>query len=120
MKLIIHWFLSALAVMITAYVLPGIFVKSFFVALVVAVVLGLLNTIIRPILILLALPIEIVTLGLFTFVINAGLVMLTAKIVDGFAVASFWWALLFSLILSLVGGILHFFEPHGHHGRAED
>ena len=113
MKIIIHWFLSAVAIIITAYLLPkeAIFVQSFFVALVVAVVLGFLNTIIRPILIVLALPIEILTLGLFTFVINAGLVMLTSKIVDGFDVKSFWWALAFSLVLWLVNTILRLFEP---------
>jgi putative membrane protein len=85
------------------------------VALVVAVVLGFLNTIIKPILIILTLPIEILTLGLFTFVINACLVLLTSKIVGGFYVKSFWWALVFSLVLFLVNGILHFFEPSKKH-----
>ena len=113
MKIIVHWFLSAVAIIITAYLLPkeAIFVQSFFVALVVAVVLGFLNIIIKPILIILALPIEILTLGLFTFVINAGLVILTSKIVEGFTVKSFWWALAFSLVLWLINTVLHFFEP---------
>jgi putative membrane protein len=111
MKIILHWFLRALAIMITAYLLPGIVLKSFFVALVVAVVLGIFNTILKPILIILTLPITILTLGLFTLVINAGLIMLTSKVVDGFYVQSFWWALLFSLILSLVNAILHSLEP---------
>ncbi len=113
MKIIIHWFLSALAIIITAYLLPtkAIFVQSFFVALVVAVVLGFLNSIIRPILVILTLPIQILTLGLFTLVINAALVMLTSNIVSGFYVKSFWWALLFSLVLSLVGAIINRFEP---------
>jgi putative membrane protein len=111
MRIILHWFLRALAIMITAYLLPGIVLKSFFVALVVAVVLGIFNTILKPILIVLTLPITILTLGLFTVVINAGLIMLTSKIVDGFYVKGFWWALLFSLILSLVNAILHAFEP---------
>lgn len=117
MKLIIHWFLSALAVIITAYLLPeeAIYLQGFFVALVVAVVLGFLNTIIKPILVVISLPVEILTLGLFTFVINAGLVLLTSRIVDGFHVSSFWWALLFSLVLSLVSGVLHFFEPSKKH-----
>ncbi|HOX11194.1 MAG TPA: phage holin family protein [Candidatus Moranbacteria bacterium] len=120
MRIIIHWFLSALAIIITAYLLPteAIYVKSFFVALVVAVVLGLLNSVIRPILIILTLPLEIMTLGLFTFVINAGLVLLTSNIVAGFHVKSFWWALVFSLVLSLISGVLHLFEPSKkhHHG----
>lgn len=111
MRILLHWFLRALAIMITAYLLPGIVLKSFFVALVVAVVLGIFNTILKPILIILTLPITILTLGLFTLVINAGLIMLTSKVVDGFYVQSFWWALLFSLILSLVNAILHSLEP---------
>ena len=118
MRVILHWFLRALAIMITAYLLPGIVLKSFFVALVVAVVLGLFNTILKPILIVLTLPINILTLGLFTLVINAGLIMLTSRVVDGFYVQSFWWALFFSLILSLVNAILHALEPsekHEHH-----
>ncbi len=117
MKIIIHWILSALAIVITAYLLPAnaIFVQSFFVALVVAVVLGFLNTIIKPILVVLTLPIEILTLGLFTFIINALLVLLTSNIVAGFYVKSFGWALVFSLVLSLVGMVLHIFEPRGGH-----
>jgi putative membrane protein len=111
MKTILHWLLRALAVMITAYLLPGIVVKSFFVALVVAVVLGLFNTILKPILIVLTLPINILTLGLFTLVINAALILLASSLVPGFAVNGFWWALIFSLILSLVNGVLNVFEP---------
>ena len=97
--------------MITAYLLPGIILKGFFAALVVAVVLGFFNTILKPILVILTLPINILTLGLFTLVINAGIIMLTSNLVDGFSVASFWWALIFSLILSLVNTILNIFEP---------
>jgi putative membrane protein len=117
MKTIIHWVLSTLAVIITAYLLPAdaIYLKSFFVALVVAVILGLLNTIIRPILIIITLPLEILTLGLFTFVINAGLVLLTSAIVPGFHVSNFWWALVFSLVLSLIGAALRLFEPSKKH-----
>lgn len=119
MKIIIHWFLSAVAIVITAYLLPkeAIFLQSFFVALVVAVVLGFLNTIIKPILILLSLPFQILTLGLFTFIINACLVLLTSKIVDGFYIKSFWWALVFSLVLWLVNTILHLFEPSKKHRK---
>ncbi|MDD5397006.1 MAG: phage holin family protein [Candidatus Moranbacteria bacterium] len=120
MRIILHWFLRALAIMITAYLLPGIALKSFFVALVVAVVLGIFNTVLKPILIVLTLPITILTLGLFTLVINAGLIMLTAKVVDGFQVQNFWWALLFSLILSLVNAILHALEPSKNHHSANE
>ena len=111
MKTIVHWFLSGLAVAITAYLLPGIVLKGFFAALVVAVVLGFLNTIIRPILVVLTLPINILTLGLFTLVINASLVMLTSSLVPGFLVKDFWTAILFSLILWLVNSVLNVFEP---------
>ncbi|MEI7890395.1 MAG: phage holin family protein [bacterium] len=111
MRILLHWFLRALAIMVAAYLLPGVVLKGFFVALVVAVVLGIFNTILKPILIVLTLPITILTLGLFTLVINAGMIMLTSKFVDGFYVPSFWTALFFSLILSLVNTILHTFEP---------
>ena len=118
MKTLIHWFLSALAIMITAYILPGIVIKGFFVALVVAVVLGFFNMIIRPILLVLTLPINILTLGLFTFVINAALVMLTSSLVAGFYVNNFWTAVFFSIILWLVNALLHIFEPSkNHHGE---
>lgn len=119
MKIILHWFLRALAIVITAYLLPGVVLKSLFVALVVAVVLGLFNTILKPILIVLTLPINILTLGLFTLVINAGIIMLTSNLVEGFHVEGFWWALLFSLILSLVNAMLHLFEPNKNHHSEE-
>ena len=119
MKLLIHWILSALAIVIVAYLLPGIIVKSFFVALVVAVVLGFFNMIIRPILFVLTLPINVLTLGLFTLVINAALVLLTSAVVPGFSVAGFWTAVLFSIILWLVNAVLHHFEPHSHDGHQE-
>jgi putative membrane protein len=121
MRIVIHWFLRALAIMITAYLLPGVVLKGFVAALVVAVVLGFFNTILKPILIILTLPINILTLGLFTVVINAGLILLTSNLVDGFFVQSFWWALLFSVILSIVNAVLHVFEPNGeHHSSKED
>ena len=114
MKLLIHWILSAAAVVITAYLLKkGVYVGSFFIALIVAVVLGFLNSIIRPILIVLSLPVQIINLGLFTFVINALLVMLASGIIPGFRVNGFGWALLFSLILALVNAVLHHFVPNG-------
>lgn len=110
MKTLIHWLLSALAVMIAAYLLPGIVIKSFFVALIVAVVLGFFNMIVRPILIVLTLPINILTLGLFTFVINAAMVLFTSDLVPGFYVKNFTWAFLFSIVLWLVNMILHKLE----------
>ena len=107
MGLILRLITSALAVFITAYILPGIYLKGFFEAVIVAVVLGVINIIIKPFLLLLTLPINILTLGLFTFVINAGLILLASNLVEGFRVDGFWWAVAFSLVLSLVASFLH-------------
>ncbi len=102
MGFFIRWLVSALAVLITSYLLPGVRVSGFFAALMTALVLGLINAVIKPILLVLTLPLNILTLGLFTLVINALLIMLTSAIVPGFAVAGFWWALLFSLVLAVI------------------
>lgn len=101
MGILIKWLIAALAVMITSYVLPGVVVAGFWAALWVALFLGLLNAVLKPILVVLTLPVNILTLGLFTFVINALLVLLASSVLDGFSVSGFWVALLFSLILSL-------------------
>lgn len=90
-----------------SYVLEGIKFDSFWSAIIVAVVLAILNAIIKPILILLTLPITLVTFGLFLFVINALIILLADKLVSGFSVDGFWWALLFSLLLSLVSSLLY-------------
>ena len=102
MKIVINLFLSTLAVLIAAYIIQGVFVDSFFTALVVAVVLGIVNAIIKPIIKLLTLPITILTLGLFSLVISALMVLLTDAIVPGFTVSGFVPALLFGIVLSLV------------------
>jgi putative membrane protein len=107
MKLLVKIALSTLAVFGLAYLLDGISVVDWKVALFVAVVLGLLNTLLRPILIFLTIPITIVTLGLFLLVINAGMVLLGDYLIDGFSVANFWWALGFSILLSIAQGILY-------------
>jgi putative membrane protein len=85
-----------------AYILPGVHVLSFWTALVVALVLGVLNILIKPLLIILTLPVTIITFGLFLLVINALIVLLTSHIVPGFRVDSFWWAFLFSILVSLI------------------
>jgi putative membrane protein len=108
MTLLVHWLIYAVAILITAYLLPGVRLSGFFAALVTALVLGLINTFIRPLLLFLTLPLNILTLGLLTFVINALLILLTSAIVSGFAVEGFWWALLFSLVLSVVSYVLSF------------
>ncbi|HNY64822.1 MAG TPA: phage holin family protein [Deltaproteobacteria bacterium] len=112
MKLLLKWIVMTIAVLITAYLLErGVTVDSFWAAIVTALVLGLINAVVRPILLVLTLPLTIVSLGLFIFVLNAFLVLLTSSIVPGFHVLSFWWALLFSLVLSLVSFVLNRIIP---------
>ncbi|MCL5436034.1 MAG: phage holin family protein [Patescibacteria group bacterium] len=107
MPMLVKVLISALAVVLAAYLLPGVRVDSVFVALVVAVVLGLINFFVRPLFVILTLPITVFTLGLFLLVINALMVMLVAAVVPGFAVDGFWWALLFSLVVSVVSAFLN-------------
>lgn len=106
MFILIQWLINAIAILIAAYFLPGIHVENFLTALIVALVLGILNTIVKPILFLLTLPITIITLGLFTFILNACIVLLAAFFVKGFIVDGFWWALLFSIVMSLMNGFI--------------
>src|SRR4051794_21871938 len=104
MKLILHWIIAAVAIGIAAYLLPGVTV-TLTGALILAVVLGALNIFIRPLLVVLTLPINILTLGLFTIVINAFLVWIAGLIVPGFVVATFWWALLFAVVLAVTNWV---------------
>ncbi|QOX80458.1 phage holin family protein [Trichlorobacter lovleyi] len=110
MSFLINWLLSGLAIVITAYLLPGVHLSGIKAALLTAIVLGLINAIIKPVLKLLTLPLTIMTLGLFSLVINALLIMLTAKLVPGFQVQGFLWALAFSLVLALVNWVLSIFK----------
>jgi len=104
MKLFFQWIISAISIGIAAYLVPGVVITPVG-ALILAVVLGALNLFIRPVLVVLTLPITILTLGLFTLVINAALVMLAAMLVPGFAVAGFWSALAFAVVLMVVGWV---------------
>ncbi len=106
MKTILKILLTAVAVMILAYLLPGVGVASYWAAILVAVVLALLRLIVKPILVFLTFPITIVTLGLFLLVINAVIILLADYFVKGFAVENFWWALGFSILLSILQSIL--------------
>ena len=99
---LLSWVANAFVIMVAAYVLPGVHVENLWVALLVALVMGILNIFVKPLFIILTLPITIVTFGLFLLVINALLVLLASSIVPGFAVDGFWWALLFSLFVSLI------------------
>ncbi|MFZ4287274.1 phage holin family protein [Variovorax sp. HJSM1_2] len=103
MKLILKWVLSAVALMVVAYVYSGVVVASFTSALIAALVLGLLNTIVRPVLVLLTLPVTLVTLGLFLFVVNALMFWSASGLLNGFHVQSFTAALIGSLIYSVLG-----------------
>jgi putative membrane protein len=105
-RLLIHWLISATAVYVTAHMLPGIAIRSFGAALIVALVLGLVNVLIKPVLVFFSIPFLLVTLGLFMLVINALMLQLAAWMVDGFAVQSFWWAMLGSLCISLVAWLM--------------
>jgi putative membrane protein len=106
MKLFWHWIVSALAIGVAAYLIPNVMI-TIPGALILAIVLGALNLLLKPLLIILTLPINILTLGLFTFVINAALVMLAALVVPGFDVAGFWSALLFAVVLMIVNWVFH-------------
>jgi putative membrane protein len=107
MNFIIKVLITAVNAFLLAYVLPGIEIKDFFTAIVVAFVLALLDAIVKPVLIIFTLPATIFTLGLFLFVINAIIILIDAYFVGGFKVDGFWYALLFSICLSLVNSMVH-------------
>ncbi|MFA5935844.1 MAG: phage holin family protein [Patescibacteria group bacterium] len=102
LQLLLRFVLNALAVMATAYIVPGITVANFWVALIAAIVIGVVNALVRPILLILTLPINILTLGIFTLVINALMFWLAAYLVKGFDVASFGTAFLGALVFWVV------------------
>lgn len=106
MQALVSLVLSTIAVFVAAYILPGVQVDSLLTAVVVAVLLGLINAFIEPILFVLTLPITVLTLGLFTFVLMALMVMLVSALVPGFIVNSFWWALVFAFVLSVINAFL--------------
>lgn len=106
MNILINWLINTLVIMAAAYLLPGITIENFVVALIVSIILAFLNTFIRPILIILTLPITLLTLGLFLLVINALLIMLTSAIVPGFHVNGFGWAILFSILVSIINAFI--------------
>lgn len=107
MNLIIRIVVTALLVMLIAHFMPGISVDSFLTSILVAIVLGLLNLTVKPILVLFTLPVTILTLGLFLLVINAVVILICDRIVGGFDVSSFWIALIFSLVLSVFQSIVY-------------
>ena len=102
MRIIVRWFINALTLLAVAYLYSGVQIEGIFAALVAALVLGLVNAVIRPILILLTLPVTLLTMGLFIFVINALLFWLVAEMVKGFTVSGFMAALIGSLMYSVI------------------
>jgi putative membrane protein len=98
---------AAVAFALSYFLRRGIQIDSFWTALLLALVLAILNAIVKPILIILTFPITIITLGLFLFVINACMILLAAHLIGGFRVDGFWWALLFSLLLSTISSLLY-------------
>ena len=113
MKLIIKLLLNALAVVILSKILTGVYVESYTTAILVAVVLSLLNLLVKPFLVILTLPITIVTLGLFMLVVNALIILLPDKLIDGFSISSIWIANLFSVLLSILQSLFHSFLKEG-------
>lgn len=107
MNVIVRILVTSLLVMVISYLMKGIVVDTFATALIVAIVLGLLNFFVKPILVLFTLPITIITLGLFYLVVNAIIILLCDKLVDGFDVSSFWTALFFSIILSISQSLVY-------------
>ncbi|MFZ5973613.1 MAG: phage holin family protein [Bacteroidota bacterium] len=107
MEGVVRFLLNGLAVLLTAYLLPGVHVEHYGHALLVALVLSIANVLVKPLLIVFTIPLTIVTFGLFLLVINALVIMLVDSLVPGFSVDGFWWALLFSLILSVFSSLFN-------------
>ena len=105
MTIILRLLWNALGLLLIAQYVPGITIDSVYTAIIAAIILGLFNAVLKPLLIVLTLPITLLTLGLFALVINAALFLFAASFIEGFAVASFWYALLGSLLMSLVSTI---------------
>ena len=106
MNLVIRILVTAFIVLLLANFLGGVSVDGFGTSIIVAIVLGLLNLIVKPLMILFTLPVTLLTLGLFLFVINAVIILLCSELVGGFHVASFWTALLFSILLSILQSVM--------------
>lgn len=106
MKLLLRILITAIAVVVLANILPGVGVDTYWTAILVAVVLSLLNFIVKPILVIFTLPVTILTLGLFLLIINAIIILLADYLITGFNVEGIWWALIFSLLLSLLQSVM--------------
>jgi putative membrane protein len=107
MAFIIRIVVSAIVAFGLSYILKGVHINQFTTALLLALVLAVLNAIVKPILVILTLPITIITFGLFLFVINAIIILLASDLIKGFSVDGFWWALIFSFLLSIITSVLY-------------
>lgn len=117
MRILIKFLINAFALYLTALIVPGFNLSGFWTIIIAAAVLGIINVIIRPIMLLITLPINILTLGLFTFVINALMLLLASAVVSGFFIAGFWTAILAAIILSIISTILHMIFEESEDGR---
>ncbi len=106
MHILVQWLINAVAVYATAHILDGIHIKSFGAAILVALVLGLVNAVIRPVFVFFSIPFIIVTLGLFLLIINAVLLQFAAAVVSGFSIDSFGWAIAGSIVISAISWVL--------------
>lgn len=109
MGFILGWIIYSIVILIAAYIIPGVRVSNFGTALIVAIVIGIINILLRPLIVLLTLPITILTLGLFIFVINAFLFWLAAQIVPGFKIDNFGSAILFAIVVAIINGFFGMF-----------
>lgn len=109
MRFLAKLLINTVAILITTYLLAGIQLSGYGIAVVVAIVLAIVNALVKPLLIIFTLPVTILTLGLFLVVINALMIMLTAWLVQGFAVDNFLWAILFSILLAIINWFLNQF-----------
>lgn len=98
--------INSIVVFLGAYILDGVKIKSFWTAIGVAILLGLINMFIKPLILLLTLPLTVLTLGLFVLVINAWILMIIDKLIDGLTIKSFWWAVIYSIIISVLNSVL--------------
>lgn len=110
LRLLLHFVVNVAAVALAAWILPGVAFDTLTALLLATLVLGVINALVRPVLRLVTLPINVLTLGLFGLVLNAVLVLVASRLVDGFEVAGFLWALAFSVVLAIVSGVLHLVE----------
>ncbi len=104
--LFLRWLILTVAIIVTSYLLDGIHISGFFSAFFAAAILGILNAFFRPLLLLLTLPLNVLTLGLFTFVVNAVMLMMVSGVISGFEVHGFWYAVFGSLLISLISWFL--------------